>query len=365
MKKKEEPYGELLEQHLTGSINRPDKEALMHAVASGKADRALDATFYKEWQKLSGPQNTEHNLNGDAIFQGIQRQINHQLDEDALPIKKFFISNMAKWAIAASLIGLIATTVIWNFYFSAPDSLFAASIPKTYLKTTNTSTAINSFALPDGSIVDMVSGSTLHYPQAFNGNMREVYLEGDAFFEIRKQDGKGFKVYSRSLVAEVLGTSFWVRENIKDGSDNIEVRTGKVRVSAFPQKGKQTSQNEPMVVMPNQKVQFSKTDGILNLTLADSLIPVDNHNLVETNTRVSELNFRKPTKLKIILFELEELYGVNIEVANPNLYNCLMAGNLSTQELFKKLDIICLSIGAAYKIEGTKIILSGDGCPDL
>jgi transmembrane sensor len=49
-------------------------------------------------------------------------------------------------------------------------------------------------------------------------------------------------------------------------------------------------------------------------------------------------------------------------VENENLNNCLFTGDLSAQDLYTKLRILTLTINASYEINGTKILLKGEGC---
>src|SRR5690606_37260897 len=74
----------------------------------------------------------------------------------------------------------------------------------------NTERPFKYVQLPDGSSVVLHRNSTLKYPQTFDSTKREVYLIGEAFFEITKNAEQPFFVYAGEVIAKVHGTSFSV-----------------------------------------------------------------------------------------------------------------------------------------------------------
>jgi ferric-dicitrate binding protein FerR (iron transport regulator) len=85
--------------------------------------------------------------------------------------------------------------------------------------------------LPDGSKVWLNAASTIRYPSSFVGDERVVEISGEAYFDIREDNKRPFKVMSRGQEVEVLGTEF----NISAYADEKETRTtlvkGKIRLS--------------------------------------------------------------------------------------------------------------------------------------
>ena len=65
-----------------------------------------------------------------------------------------------------------------------------------------------SVTLSDGTLVSLNSESSITLPDRFKSDVREVYLNGEAFFEVAKNEEKPFKIYVNGTVIEVLGTSF-------------------------------------------------------------------------------------------------------------------------------------------------------------
>lgn len=85
--------------------------------------------------------------------------------------------------------------------------------------------------LSDGTQVWINSASRLRYPMAFSGKTREVYLEGEAYFEVAKNTEKPFIVHSGETSIQVLGTSFNVNAYEKESVRTALVE-GKVQMQA-------------------------------------------------------------------------------------------------------------------------------------
>ncbi|ODS76989.1 MAG: hypothetical protein ABS46_18615 [Cytophagaceae bacterium SCN 52-12] len=89
----------------------------------------------------------------------------------------------------------------------------------------------NLVQLPDGSLVILSPGSTLDFPDTFDGlPTREVVLKGEAYFDVKRMPDRPFIVHSGKLKTTVLGTSFNVKALPGDESITVTVITGKVQV---------------------------------------------------------------------------------------------------------------------------------------
>ncbi len=88
-----------------------------------------------------------------------------------------------------------------------------------------------SFYLPDGSYVNLNSGSSLYYYVCNECNTRELILEGEAFFDVKRDTERPFIVKTTNLSATVLGTSFNVKAYPKERKTEVALVTGKVSVA--------------------------------------------------------------------------------------------------------------------------------------
>lgn len=266
-----------------------------------------------------------------------------------------------KYAVAAGFIGItVLISVVWLQNKNNSSIAFSAvkgKIGQGILEETNNADTIRNVKLEDGSLVSISPGSKLAYPKRFAVNKREVYLEGEAFFDITKNPGQPFFVYNNQIVTQVLGTRFSVRSMA--GQIEVAVKTGKVAVY---ENEEQISLNEAeqksngVIITPNQKVTYYQQERHFVTSIVDQPLPV------KTNTGqvVAEerLNYNDCPLYKV-LDDLEISYQLEIVLENEKIKNCLFTGDLADQSLFNKLEVVCVVFGVSYEIKGTKILLKG------
>lgn len=91
--------------------------------------------------------------------------------------------------------------------------------------------------LPDGTRVWLHDQSSLRYADEFDGDTRDVILEGSAFFDVTANPGKPFRVHSDQVIVGVVGTSFRVRAYEDDQNVTVTVASGSVDVSLPAEEG--------------------------------------------------------------------------------------------------------------------------------
>jgi len=262
-----------------------------------------------------------------------------------------------KYAVAASFLGLVLlASIFWmqgTGKVQATDTLIAAKVTEGFLEQSNTSNTPKSLALEDGSTVIMYPGSKLAFPKQFAIGKREVYLEGEAFFSISKNPNRPFFVYKNNIVTQVLGTSFDIRG--KNGQVEVAVKTGKVAVYENKEQIKLNDvqkKSNGVIITPNQKVTYYLQERHFVTTIVDQPIPVPD----ESKNRETHFIYNE-TPLYKVLSDLEGTYELEIVLENDRIKNCLFTGDLTEQNLFNKLEGICLVFDATYEIKGTKILL--------
>lgn len=191
--------------------------------------------------------------------------------------------------------------------------------------------------LPDGSRVHLNAGSKLHFPSAFSGSIREVRLEGEAYFEVAHQANQPFQVLSANQQIEVLGTSFNVSAYAEEALRTTLV-SGKVAVK--------TPIGE-LFLNPGQqavwaKGQLSKADVDVEEAIA----------WAQSRIVFSKKNLQQITK------QLERWYDVDFVFADnlQDLKTKTFSGNIArSSSLAEVLNIFTLNHSINYKIEGRKV----------
>lgn len=208
--------------------------------------------------------------------------------------------------------------------------------------------------LSDSSRIHLQCGARVSYPKDFGtGSIREVYLEGNAFFEIAKNPEKPFFVYSDELVTKVIGTSFQIKSDTEKGELSVAVVSGKVSVAT--REGLPATTSAELLLTPNQQALYTRKNPSLKKSL------VSNPIVVEKPRSTHELEFDDTPALQIFRI-IEKTYAVRISFDKVKLGDCLLTASLKDETLFEMLDLLCTALNARYFVDGTDIIVEGSGC---
>lgn len=242
----------------------------------------------------------------------------------------------------------------------------AAGLTQKSYTRNNTTDQPMKFQLEDGSIITLQPGSQLDYPAHFLKDRREVVLDGEAFFEVSRSPQRPFYVYDGDLVTHVLGTSFNVKINRQKSQIEVAVRTGKVEVyerSASGTENKNDKFSNGVILTPNQKVVYTMDNRQFASSIVEIPLPIIRDTVrKDDGDQGAALFVFEAAPLSQILQSLKTAYGIDIEVENDNINNCLFTGDISNQNLYEKLDILCQALKASYEVKGTRILIRGNGC---
>jgi len=112
--------------------------------------------------------------------------------------------------------------------FLQPGTNRIADAPKAWATDNTHRTTVT---LPDGTVVQLNAGSRLEITEAtFNRQKREVWLSGEAFFEVAKNPEKPFIIHTGTMQTTVRGTSFNVKAYGELGENVVSVRNGRVEI---------------------------------------------------------------------------------------------------------------------------------------
>jgi len=155
-------------------------------------------------------------VNTEKAWQNVLNQITIEKETKVIPIGKK--SSPLRYFIgAAAMIAILFT--VYTFWDKNHINTIQITASNTILKET----------LPDGSEITVNKASSLSYPESFDKNERRVKLEGEAFFDIERDDSKAFIVeLPQASYVKVLGTSFNINTSGDDSTITVFVNTGKV-----------------------------------------------------------------------------------------------------------------------------------------
>ena len=268
------------------------------------------------------------------------------------------------WYVAASI--LIVVVGITGYILQNDDKgsrQFAYHVvtpSKHLIESVNTSEKPIRLKLPDESIVELAPNSRIGYPNNFDSSdTRDVYLSGEAFFTVTKNPARPFRVFANEIVTKVLGTSFNIRSFETDTVIQVTVRTGKVSVSSQTNEtknSKSTTQLGGIILTPNQELVYKRSEQKFQKTLLEE--PTE----ILPKTAYQESMLYEEAPLEKVFSQLSKNYGINIVYDVELLKTCTVTADLRNEPFYRKLDLICKAIGAAYEIMDGQIVIVTKGC---
>jgi ferric-dicitrate binding protein FerR (iron transport regulator) len=217
--------------------------------------------------------------------------------------------------------------------------------------------------LSDGTKVWINAGTKLRFPNRFGGNVREIWLNGEAFFDVAKDASKPFYVRTNDLNIRALGTSFNVKAYDDESIVETTLVTGKIRIEKNKTDG--TAEKE-VILEPNCKAIFIKNESVvLN---EKSLLARDIKRQVNKPLEFRKILVAEQVKIEPIVswtegrlvfedesFEniakqLERRYGIQIVIDNEELKNCRYTGVLKKVSVEQAMKALQLTTKFAYTI---------------
>ena len=198
-----------------------------------------------------------------------------------------------------------------------------------------------SFHLPDSTKVILGVASTLRHLPTFDAGVREIQLEGEAYFEVAPDSRRPFVVRARNLVAEDIGTEFLVRAYPEDPAASVVVRDGRValRPAAAPsdaarqvllagQLGRLDADGRPTVEQADTSASFAWTQG----WLVFDAVP-----------------------LRVAIPQLSRWYDLDFHLADSSLGEVPLSATFRNQPTDEVLQLLAASLGMSQVRHGRKV----------
>jgi transmembrane sensor len=222
--------------------------------------------------------------------------------------------------------------------------------------------------LPDGTQVWLNAGSRLNYSNAYNEILREVDLEGEAYFNVVKVTGRPFIVHASSLNIRAVGTVFVVKSYPQDETIETTLLRGIVEVTR-----KDLPDGPKVILKPNEKLIFSKqletevhhyaSDSssrpgktIGKISVAAVSITIPDSNKVETSWVYNRLVFDGDS-FQELAKKMERWYNVKIVIKSKELLRYRFKGAFENETITEALNALQLTAEFSYKINNNEIDL--------
>jgi len=277
-----------------------DKDTLYRFFERKASDEENQAI--KEWLKDS-PAHQEELYRERQFFGAMIMNSEPQTKKnivDKLPVHRRLIRECIK--VAALVLVAIGTTLFFVHINEATEKqpLLSVTVPAGQRA---------NVLLPDGTNVWLNARTQIKYPGVFSNGKREIQLDGEAFFEVNKDEDKPFIVHTSTCEIEVLGTKF----NVDAYSDSEDFHTalmeGSVRIVD------KADRSYPLILQPNDLATFK--DGVF---ITEKITDYEYYRWREGLVCFRELGFIQ------LMHRFEKCYGIRIQINNPRLAEYAFTG---------------------------------------
>ncbi|MGN6421212.1 MAG: FecR family protein [Pseudobacter sp.] len=193
------------------------------------------------------------------------------------------------------------------------------------------------FTLPDGTKIWLNAASSIRYPTTFKAKQRQVYISGEAYFDVAKDVSKPFIVsVDKQVEIQVLGTAFNINAYSNEGDIRTTLEDGMVKVKNISQ-GIPEAVNKELVLKPGQQAIVSTGNNSLS-----PAITLEQDADIEKITAWKKgiFNF-EGLSLVQVMKELERWYDIDVvyEGKPPVIrFYGKMGKDLSLKDLLEALD---------------------------
>ncbi|MBO1364316.1 FecR domain-containing protein [Prevotella sp. A2931] len=263
----------------------------------------------------------------DKVEASLFAEIN-RLEERRVKVRYL---NFIRYAAVALIMLVDGAAVLWLQY------------GRQHMIDVTAANGVMALTLPDSTKVWLNQGTTLRYPEVFDGDERHVELAGEALFSVTKNPQKPFIVSSEGVRTKVLGTVFDFKTNVGDNHEEVSLLEGKLEITGSHGEGK-------VIIQPNQKAVIDKNSHTMEVKNVyapleavwhDGMIPFANMSIAD------------------IAHVLERFYQVEISLAGNMDRRQTYSGYIRrTDSIDSVLNALMYSIPFRYHKTGNRIRLT-------
>ncbi|MEI7660897.1 MAG: FecR domain-containing protein [Bacteroidota bacterium] len=340
-------YIDLITRYLNGEATPGDIRELENWVNVDSGNREIFSEYHQTWKVLG---KAKSDLPGeiDQAWLQIHSRIHgidlkEQKTRPILQVKKSSIlkaqsSLFISWSLRIAAVLLVAVIPAYFLY------RYMAAPSETQLAAGN---SVAEYTLPDGTVVTLNAGATLAYPSRFEGSSRNVKLQGEAWFEVARDQAKPFIIAAANVRIRVVGTSFFVNTRSWNNASEIILQTGKVKVY-YADKPEKMAFLLPgdRAELPSGSYDISKTSN-----QDQNFLAWKTRHLVFCNTPLNE-----------VAALLTRVYHTSIRISGDRLSECRITTTFDKQSLESVVNVLKATLDLQVRNTGAGIEISGRGC---
>lgn len=330
-------FTELLGKKLADEISMEEHKEFMLLLEG-------NAAYRQEYESLSSYFQSNEMVEEDImpLFEKIKARIEKPESIESQVSK----SGFGKWYRIAAILALCICSI--GGYQLYQKRTVSETEPALAWKELNTPSRLTSkITLADGTMVTLNSETQLKYPVFFKGKHREVYLTGEAFFEVKKDAQRPFIIHTDKINIKVLGTSFDVKAYKNDPHTEATLITGAIQVSMKQQPETQ------ILLKPQEKFSLQHQQANKDEAPQYRIIPLND---TETSWMNHKLVFKNET-FDVLANSISRWYGLEVIFKNESLKNSRFTGFFEKENISQALKALQLIEPFHYKIQGKTVYI--------
>lgn len=271
--------------------------------------------------------------------------------------KMFFRSWMTRAAVAGGII-LVSSSVWFALFKDKADKKPVAVSMVQQLQVPNG--APDKKILPDGSEVWVNAGSHIRYSDNLQGNTREIYLEGEAFFKVKHDPEHPFIVHAGNISVRALGTEFNVEAYANENTIKTTLINGKVQITM------EEKPDQKIILAPKEKLTVTanelnhqgdqkrkdisyKVEQIENTPAGNSVPELA---WIEDRLAFQNESFNDLSK------RMERRFNMHIVFRDATLKEESLTGTFENETIQKALNLLQMTTPFRYRIERDSVFLN-------
>ena len=308
---------EILDRFFSGNCTEDERVLVARLIQDGE-EGIFDSYCRELW----------NNVDSDALTPDVRARIKARLMKDISGEVRPRRNAGLKWLVHVSVAAALLVAAVltgWHLAGSRASEMFEVVALRGQKST---------ITLPDATMVMLNSASTISYSSDYNVANRDVYLQGEAYFDVAGNQNIPFVVHTQGLAVRVLGTKFNVKAYAEENVATATLVEGSVLADA----GGQT-----YTLSPYQEVAYDRTVGeavVYPVADCQHVVPWIRDEILFDNDSLSE-----------IASVLERMYNVNIVFEDERITKYTYTGLVRNNSLQNVLDLISGTSPVRYVIE--------------
>ena len=333
MNERQIPY-ELLAKYLSRQCTQAELEEVNRWLNEDAEHPLLLEKLKRQWEAVQVDASVFVIPDKAAVWNKVQARIR----DKAKQVPMYSRSLLIRVSSVAAFIALVLGFSLSFLLNGQKESWQASQFENVVMAPSGQKTQL---VLPDGTLVWLNSGSRLSYNYQYSTKDRVVYLEGEAFFDVKKDTQYPFIVKAGAVDVKVHGTAFNVSAYADEDDIMVALLRGKVSLLSA------TDQKLLAYLSPDQEATVSKRSLSCRVESCDASIESSwHHNLLKFDG----------TPAKEVWKKLERWYGVDIALSNVSPSQAYWF-TIKTESLTELWEMINKITPIEYKLDGKEVTI--------